>query len=502
MPVRIQREIVWLVLLAVLASVVLLVRLGSAPITESAEERCFEVAAGMYAGQGLLVPYMDGAPRLNKPPLYYWLVFASAKLCGAMSYFSLRLPATLSALCLLVVTACWARALLGAGAGLLAAFLLALMLQFYTLGRRGVAEMPLALFCTLALLAFDAAFFRSARRALPWFALWVLLGFLTKATAALLLIALPIVVTLLVHRSLRRALRWRVAGWITAALGLGLVWYVVIVLIVPGAFDALYSAALLPVGVETQAPAARHYRPVWYYVSEMFIAAAPASLLVPLVAWRAASSRCLAGEPRRRFVAIAFATMFVALSILPQKQKHYLVSLLPLFAILCADALERCYALRRGAFDRCLRWFGVLALALGAVAAALIILFLHVVKGAALAWVLPFALITWLAFAAAAMQARAHQARPCALWFALGMFAILLLHFGGVDPWRREVEAAAEAPAGTATANGRASLAQWQALADHHPLVARLFNVRVHDGAARAQPPNRAGVEDGDDDGS
>jgi 4-amino-4-deoxy-L-arabinose transferase-like glycosyltransferase len=59
------------------ACAVLFVALGATPIERTSEKRCHEVAVTMLETGDYLVPYYDGEPRLQKPPLYYWLAAAS-----------------------------------------------------------------------------------------------------------------------------------------------------------------------------------------------------------------------------------------------------------------------------------------------------------------------------------------------------------------------------------------------------------------------------------------
>src|SRR6185295_18217753 len=46
----------------------------------------------MAEGGSLLTPQFNGAPRINKPPLFYWLVAISDKSAGRASEVSARIP--------------------------------------------------------------------------------------------------------------------------------------------------------------------------------------------------------------------------------------------------------------------------------------------------------------------------------------------------------------------------------------------------------------------------
>src|SRR4051794_9933711 len=129
-----------------------------------------EARAGMDAqtlleqGGWTMPRLFDGRLELQKPPLYYWLVAASARVRGGLvDAWAVRLPAAGSALlCVLALT-------LGLGwgrghprAGLLAGLVLATAVHFTWLARTGRIDMPLTLAVTAA-----AGFTYLARKASP-----------------------------------------------------------------------------------------------------------------------------------------------------------------------------------------------------------------------------------------------------------------------------------------------------------------------------------------------
>jgi hypothetical protein len=69
------------------------------------------------------------------------------------------------------------------------------------------------------------------------------------------------------------------------------------------------------------------------------VRAAPASVLLPIVVWRLWTTRLYRSEPRQRFAALTFLVPFVAFSLLPQKQNHYTLVMLPGLALLCAETV-------------------------------------------------------------------------------------------------------------------------------------------------------------------
>jgi 4-amino-4-deoxy-L-arabinose transferase-like glycosyltransferase len=100
----------------------------------------------------------DGRPELQKPPLYYWLVAAAARLRGGtVDAWAVRLPAASAALLCVLALAGLGRLLGRTSAGLLAAAALATAVHFTWLARIGRIDMPLTLAVTVALAAFYLA---------------------------------------------------------------------------------------------------------------------------------------------------------------------------------------------------------------------------------------------------------------------------------------------------------------------------------------------------------
>jgi 4-amino-4-deoxy-L-arabinose transferase-like glycosyltransferase len=378
----------------------------------------------MLASGDWLVPRLDGEPRINKPPLYYWAVAATSQLLGGLTTTSLRLPAAASALALVALAFAWGRALGGPAHGLLAAGLLATMKGFVPFGRRGVAEMPLALFCTAALFCYARLRITRRRALLPAFAACLALAILAKATAALLIIGLPIALDLAWSGEWRRALRPRVVAWVTLGLAAGFAWYAVVLARVPQAWDVLVMAATLPLGIESSVVpiTTRHYRSALFYPAALPSLALPGLLLLPLALWRAWQTRLWRGDPAQRFPALAFTLCLLAFSLLPQKQRHYLLPLLPLLALWLAEPLAWLLATRAETVRRALRVLAPIAAALGALALAAALGF-YAWMGAPAAWLLVLAIGGGAIVAGCA--GAGVRARPLAFaaWCALGWLA-------------------------------------------------------------------------------
>src|SRR5262249_14462373 len=122
----------------------------SFPLLEPDESRYAEVPREMLLrGEGV-VPLLQGAPYLDKPPLLYWLVMASYKVFGAHEWAARLVPA-LAAHATVLVTYLLGRRLLGERSAFWGALALGLAPGFLGVGRLLILDGLLALWTTVAL---------------------------------------------------------------------------------------------------------------------------------------------------------------------------------------------------------------------------------------------------------------------------------------------------------------------------------------------------------------
>jgi 4-amino-4-deoxy-L-arabinose transferase-like glycosyltransferase len=118
-----------------------------AALTQSDEFRkSMRTGLEMVEGGHVLVPYVDGAPRLEKPPLFYWVLFLSYSLLGP-SLLAARLPGILFAAGAVCLTEALSRRTGGRAHAPGTAGLLALSsFGLVTLGRLALLDVPLLFF--------------------------------------------------------------------------------------------------------------------------------------------------------------------------------------------------------------------------------------------------------------------------------------------------------------------------------------------------------------------
>src|SRR5262245_47974022 len=129
-------------------------RLADRDLWSSHEARAAMDAQSLLEGADL-PRLFDGRPELQKPPLYYWLVAAVARLRGgAVDALAVRLPAAMAATCCVLALVLLGRLSGRAAQGLLAGLILATAVHFTWLARIGRIDMPLACTTTLAVAGF------------------------------------------------------------------------------------------------------------------------------------------------------------------------------------------------------------------------------------------------------------------------------------------------------------------------------------------------------------
>lgn len=168
-----------------------------------------------------------GFVSVDKPPLGFWIQTASAKLLG-YSGFSILLPEALAGVFSVAVLYLVVRRVFGAGAGLLAALLLAITPISVVTNRNNTIDSLLVLTVLLGAYAMTRAVENGSLRWLLLAAILVGLGFNIKMLEAYL-----VVPAFLVMYLLGAPLRWRARFWRLALAGvvivvLSLSWVIVV----------------------------------------------------------------------------------------------------------------------------------------------------------------------------------------------------------------------------------------------------------------------------------
>lgn len=206
----------WLILL-VIATCMHLILLGRLPLEDADEATYAMVVREMREGGHYLTLSLAGSPWVDKPPLYFWLAAASARVFG-FTEFALRLPSAIFGIAAVLLTALIIRQLTrNDEAALFGGLALIFFPLFLSASRNVRLDVPVA----TAILAALYCFLKG--RAHPrWYlgvGVAIGLGLLLKSVVALLVLPL-----ILLFSCIYRDWRW-LKGlfiWIGAALGISI----------------------------------------------------------------------------------------------------------------------------------------------------------------------------------------------------------------------------------------------------------------------------------------
>lgn len=269
---------------------------------EPDEGRYAEIPREMLARGELVVPYLQGEPYLDKPPLMYWLVMGSYVVLGVHDWSARLVPALAIHGCIFV-TYFLGRRRLGERAAFWGALILSLAPGFMSIGRLLVLDGLLALCVTTALFAvFEAT--SGPRLHWAWWLTGALacgLGILTKGPVELLLLFPP---WWLFRRLSGQGCRVGWPAWIAflaTALAVCLPWYTAICIRLP-AFAGYFFWVQ---NVQRFLAPFDHLRPVWFYGPILLGGLLPGTLLaIPFVRFLVSGSASCA---QRRCPALGWA---------------------------------------------------------------------------------------------------------------------------------------------------------------------------------------------------
>jgi len=197
-----------LIALLVAAVVPYFLNLGATSIIDANEAFYSETPREMIEAGDYINPTFNYEPRLNKPPLSYWVVAASYRLSD-VSLGAARLPIAMGATLILASAFLLGRKAFSTEAGLLAAITLAATPRMLLFSRRIIIDVYTAMFVGLTLLFFVLAETEPERRRRWLLAMYVAtgLGVLTKGPVAVAIPALVFGVYLVLAGRLRTITR-------------------------------------------------------------------------------------------------------------------------------------------------------------------------------------------------------------------------------------------------------------------------------------------------------
>jgi 4-amino-4-deoxy-L-arabinose transferase-like glycosyltransferase len=317
----------------------LLLSLLTRPLLPVDETRYLAVAWEMWQRGDFLVPYLNGAPYSDKPPLFFWLIHAGWWVVGVNEWWP-RSVAALVSLAALGATAYLARRLWPEDA--LARRMVPWVLfgcivwtAFYTWVQ---FDMLLVLFVVLVMAGLVEA--QWGRGGWLLAGLGIGLGGLAKGPVILLHV-LPVALLAPLWVRDRPRSWWFWYGGLGASLSLGIV--IAFAWVLPAAHfgGAVYRSAILWGQTAARVvDALAHVHPWWWYFPWLAVLFTPWLLMSWL--WR--PLWCSLRAPRDagvNFCLLWLVSTLLLMSLVSGKQLKYLLPVLPAFALLVARVLSQ-----------------------------------------------------------------------------------------------------------------------------------------------------------------
>jgi 4-amino-4-deoxy-L-arabinose transferase-like glycosyltransferase len=328
-----------LLFVLVFAAVLLFTALGREGLTDPDESAYAESVREMSQLGDWLVPHLYGAPLLDKPILFYWILGASFRALGE-SELAARLPSALAALVLLLAVYRLALGIHGSRrTALVASLTLAASLEFVMLGRAAVTDMILTALCTVAILCYVETLRNPARRLLPLAgAAGIGLAILTKGPVGLVIPCLALGSHLLATRSLHRLRDLRPVASLLVIAAVSAPWYAAIGLLRPDLVREFFVSGNMGRFLRPE----HRSEPPAYYLVVLAIGFLPWSAFLPGALGRALWDYRRTGRNASLTLlpALWLLTLLAFFTLAASKLPSYILPAFPAAALLVAPSLE------------------------------------------------------------------------------------------------------------------------------------------------------------------
>jgi 4-amino-4-deoxy-L-arabinose transferase-like glycosyltransferase len=253
-----------IVLIILLGLILYCYNIGGWDLWNPDEPRYAQVAKEMVESGNWILPHLNGDVYHEKPPLVFWLVTLSFKICGSFSEFAARFPIALLSILILVITYFLGKTLFNPLTGFLSSLILATNIEYFWLSRRLDLDIPITLFILLSLASFYQGYQREKGRRWYYLSFFFLIGLATlaKGPVGFIIPLLTIVIYLALKGELKKLKEMRFGvGSLLFLLTLS-AW------IIPAAFQggkAYFQEIVFHQTVNRFFDTWAHHQPFYYY---------------------------------------------------------------------------------------------------------------------------------------------------------------------------------------------------------------------------------------------
>jgi 4-amino-4-deoxy-L-arabinose transferase-like glycosyltransferase len=164
--------------LLVFCYVMLFMRLGFYPLIDVDETRYVGISLQILNGGDWIIPFLNGTPFLEKPPLYFWLNALFFNFFGEVSAFSARFGTALLAFLSVMATYLFSKKALGYTYALIASFILLGNVWFLIFSHVAILDMGFMAFTMCAIYCAAATMFLEDEKYKKycWWGGWLFMG--------------------------------------------------------------------------------------------------------------------------------------------------------------------------------------------------------------------------------------------------------------------------------------------------------------------------------------
>ena len=310
-----------------------------------------EIAREMIVDDHYIIPYLNGVPYIEKPPLLYWLITLSYRLFGINEFSARLIPAIFGAITI-IMCAVFAHKNLSKHIALLTMLIMGTSMGYCVGCRMVMFDSVLTFFLTSALFGYWQWFDTNNRTMLRWGYACLAAAVLTKGLVALILAGC----TTLLHIMITQR-SWRL--WLKIFDGWGLLLFALIV--IPWHYQAAQIDPHFPwfyfinehvLRFLGQREPHDYYSGPWYYYTyRVIIYFIPWSLFLLMYAFKntvlaitssaITSKKTPSAQNFVQFMGIWFISFFIFFSLSRAKANYYLLAAFPPLAIIVADYIDQ-----------------------------------------------------------------------------------------------------------------------------------------------------------------